>query len=93
MITTIYKCDKCGNEQDTDEQFWTVGITARTKWHRDMNDVVKSIHVCRPCLESFGIYVQKKKDEPLPEPPTVEELIREIIARCSDVWRRQNDLS
>lgn len=85
MITTIYKCDKCGNEQDTDEQFWTVGITARTKWHQDMDATERSIQVCRPCLESFGIHVSQKKDKPLPAPPTVEELIREIIVRCSDV--------
>ena len=86
MITTIYKCDKCGNEQNDNDQFWTVGITARTKWHQSMDDIVKSIQVCRPCLESLGIYVTqtKKKDEPLPAPPTIEELIREIIERCSD---------
>ena len=82
MITTIYKCDKCGNEQNDTEQFWTVGITAEVMYVSSR--VVKSIHVCRPCLESFGIYVSPKKDEPLPAPPTVEELIREIIARCSD---------
>ena len=23
-ITTIYKCDKCGNEQDNGKQFWHV---------------------------------------------------------------------
>ena len=84
MITTIYKCDKCGNEQTTKEQFWTVGVIATTSHSSSGALPIKSIHVCRPCLESFGIYVQKKKDELLPKPPTVEELIREIIARCSD---------
>ena len=26
MITTIYKCDKCGNEQTDRKEFWTVKI-------------------------------------------------------------------
>ena len=87
MIITIYKCDKCSNEQNTDNQFWTVGITATTSQSSSGALPIKSINVCRPCLESLGINVTKKKDVPLPEPPTIEELIRvirEIIAGCSD---------
>ena len=82
MITTVYKCDKCGNEQDAREQLYTIVVTAGTVWGQSYH---KSIDVCRSCLESFGIYVTKKKeDEPRPQPPTIEELIREIIGRCSE---------
>lgn len=85
MITTIYKCDICGLEQDDNKQFWTVGVTASYQGYSSMSFVEnKYLEVCRPCLESLGIYVQKKKDDSLPNPPTIEELIREIIARCSD---------
>ena len=84
MITTIYKCDKCGNEQNNNNHFWTVGITATTSQSSSGTFPIKSMNVCRLCLESLGVYVTKKADEPLPAPPTVEELIREIIARCSE---------
>lgn len=81
----IYTCDKCGAEQLTHEQFWTVGVQANhfgaTVGPYDFVDG-KKLEVCRPCLESFGIHVTTKKNEPQPKPPTVEELIREIIERC-----------
>ena len=85
-IKTIYTCDKCGNEQTGNNQFWVVGVVANTVAYginsrEFVND--KSMQVCRPCLESFGIHVQKKPEEKQPELPTLEELIREIINRCS----------
>ena len=84
MIRTIYKCDKCGNEQDTPAQFWTVGVTANHALYVG-NDFVngKSMNVCRKCLESFGIHVQTKPDDPKHvEPPTLEDLIIEIVQRA-----------
>lgn len=89
MITTIYKCDKCGSEQETDEQFWTVGVTAycsgRYSARGGEYDYVEGMHmqVCRLCLEGFGIYAQKKPHEPVSQ-PTTEDLIREIIQRCTN---------
>ena len=75
-ITTIYKCDKCGNEQASDWQFWHVGITIFTQHISKYTE--QEIDVCQPCLESFGINVPDEKVKTLP-PPTVEDLIREII--------------
>lgn len=83
MIRTIYKCDKCGNEQGESEQLWTVGITASTVYC-STTIPYRKIEVCRPCLESFGICVTKKKDVEPPKPPTVEELIREIISMVTE---------
>ena len=85
-IRTIYTCEKCGAEQLTGDQFWTVGVQAN---HHAYSPQVwqfvtgKSLQVCRPCLESFGIHVQTKPNEEPAPVPTVEELIREIIERCS----------
>ena len=78
MITTIYKCDKCGNELPSKEQFWTVEIITSSVYNSRHSEAV--IEVCRPCLESFGINVPKDKAKILPPPPTVEDLIREIIS-------------
>lgn len=83
---TIYTCDKCGHEQEKPDQFWTVGVSA-THGLFTSNEFVqnKSMHVCRPCLESFGICVQKKPEHEQnpPQIPSVEDLIRELVQRCS----------
>lgn len=78
----IYECDKCHARQDTHDQFWTVGIKAESFQHNSNEFVDKKfkMQVCRACLESFGIYVQIKPNEPpRPTPPTLEDLIVEII--------------
>jgi hypothetical protein len=83
-IKTIYICDKCGAEQFSEEQFWTVGLWAacsatRTTAYPNEYVADKRVHVCRPCLESFGIHVRVKDGvDPAPS-PTIEELIREIL--------------
>ena len=86
MIKTIYICEKCGHEQLTDQQFWKVGVQAHPiNYPHTANSFVtgKTMEVCRPCLESFGIHVQQKQDGPAQPVPTVEDLIKEIIERCS----------
>ena len=85
-VKTIYKCDKCGTEQDNDTQFWTVGVTANHGLKPNTCFVTgKSMQVCRPCLEGFGLFVQKRPDIPTPsKEPSIEEMIREIIEMCID---------
>ena len=88
-IETIYKCDKCGSEQSDNKQFWKVGVFASSFNCQAPPYITsvsgKEIQVCRSCLESFGIYVQKKKDEEPPKLPTIEELIGEIIKLYSEL--------
>jgi len=85
--TTIYKCDKCGEVQPNNGQFWTVGIKAqcqgggysgdyKTAWY--IGDQYK-MEVCRACLESFGIYAKKREAQPAQPAPSLEDLIREIV--------------
>ena len=81
-ITTIYKCDKCGNEQDNRDQFWNVEISISAHYYSKQSQ--KAIDVCRQCLESFGILVRRENKATLPPPPTVEDLIREIIAMVQE---------
>ena len=86
-VKTIYTCDKCKAEQETVNQFWTVGVTATHGCSDSSREFVKNKHmqVCRPCLESLGLYVQIKPEHKASPPriPTVEELIREIVERCT----------
>lgn len=88
MIKTIYKCDKCGNEQDNEEQFWAVGVTAELVKYVDKMFIAPkiSIQVCRTCLESFGIHAKPKPENLEQEKlPTIEELIVEIVQRTMEV--------
>lgn len=86
-VRTLYICDRCGNEQDKAAQFWTVGVTANCGELRMSTYFVpgKYIQVCRPCLDNMGVLVKEKpKDQESPQPPTVEDLVREIIQLCSE---------
>lgn len=79
----LYTCDKCGDTSESSVQFWTIGITANCSVFASNQMVAdKSLNVCRPCLESFGVHVIVRKDEPVKETPTIEQAIVEIIQRC-----------
>lgn len=85
-IKTIYVCDNCGAEQHTPDQFWTVGVNAAPVNYHFKNDEFvqgKKLQVCRPCLESFGIHVQKKPNEPEKPVPTTAELLVQLISQIS----------
>ena len=86
-IQTIYICDKCGSKQSTQEQFWNVSVHANVvSQGMSVYPVAKmTMQVCRHCLEAFGIYTQPKANgEPVPEPLTLEDLIREIVASAME---------
>ena len=86
-IKTIYTCDKCKNEQESQQQFWSVGIVANCPPSESSTYTITglTIQVCRPCLDSFGIYVsEKKRKESGIVYPTIEDLFREILDICKD---------
>ena len=83
-VKTIYTCERCKKEQDTPQQFWVVGAVAYTIGSGPHNYIQPPeqhrLQVCRPCLEILGIHRRKKKaPEVQTEPPTIEELIRELV--------------
>ena len=87
-VETNYTCDKCGNVQHKIDQFWRVGVMAMPysgATNRYQNFTLDPLEVCRDCLEAFGIYPQKKTlESPTYNPPTLEELIIEIVQRELD---------
>lgn len=84
-ITTIYKCDKCGAEQPTNVQFWHLDVGYQELSHSYGKSYTKGIHVCRKCLESLGINASKAvRESPEYNPPTIEDLIAEIVQRELD---------
>ena len=81
-IITIYKCDKCGAEQSTADQFWKLSVQYEHLGTSICVSGTDGINVCRKCLESLGIYASPEtKESPEYSPPTIEELISEIIYR------------
>jgi len=88
-VKTIYKCDKCGSEQETYEQFWNLGVVAYSHGRRldPYNPFVSSEHkmqVCRSCLESYGIHVMKGKEREPVITPTLEDIIIDIVHETLD---------
>lgn len=84
-VTVTYTCDKCGMQQPTSNQFWTVGIKAQCSGHTSDQYISNKfkMEICRPCLEYLGIHpTEKTVNDPEYQPPTLEELIREIVERC-----------
>jgi hypothetical protein len=81
-VITIYQCDKCGAEQPTPEQFWRVAVTiASFASHGYHNEIARhSAGWCRKCIEDAHMLprADDRKAEPLPEAPTLEDLVREI---------------
>ena len=83
-IQTIYRCDRCGAEQEEAEQFWTVSIGVNEGTHApSCTQLVlgKSIQVCRSCLEELGIYDHRSDATKAKAPPvpSVENLILQIL--------------
>ena len=89
---TVWTCDKCKNEfvmkgGGRPNQYWTIKVMV------DHDGISKNYsyphmttEVCRPCLETFGIYVTKKPDEEdSPNLPSIEDAIREIVRQCLPV--------
>lgn len=86
--TTIYKCDKCGVEQSTDQQMWDVGVFVTHKpegyKYTETNYIPKRIQAdwCRKCVENVGLLPSDKpKDVEQPKPATLEDMVREIAAQ------------
>lgn len=87
---TIYTCDLCGAKQDSNDQFWRIGIgykhyprTGELKVHTSL-----SADACRSCMEKIKILPgnwskPEPKSEPYPEPTVAERLqllIEELVA-------------
>jgi hypothetical protein len=84
VITTTYKCDRCGKESNDREQVWSLDVRMNTL-DGSINFPSKMVSVlwCRECCERIGwlppVELRAKKEEP--KPPTIEDLLREIVSQ------------
>lgn len=85
-ITTTFRCDRCGREHPTPEQFWHLAVSL---WHHGRtplnpsNEAINKVDLCRECVEDFGLVPRapERRDQPVAA-PTVEDLLRQMIAMC-----------
>lgn len=83
-VKITYKCDKCGAESESDDQFWIVSVSAQVyKYRQSLSAPQKSIQICRKCLDSFGIIIKPKDPVEAAKFPTIEDLIVEIVQRTA----------
>ena len=78
-VITTYTCDRCGAQQATTEQFWTVGVCYAAYSSPITRTIYKSIHACRACVEEMGLVPTIRTGKQPAPPPTIEDLIRGII--------------
>lgn len=81
-IKTEYICDLCQAVAHDTKQFWHVAVHVGSNLFRaDNTSKQHELHCCRNCLETrLGIHVQTKtKETPGYIPPTVEDIIIDIV--------------
>ena len=79
-VKTTYTCDLCGATQDTPEQFWVVEATVRSITSATgYSSTSKLKQWCRACCEVYDILPTINPRITDVEPPTFEDMIREIV--------------
>lgn len=85
MIKTICVCDRCAAEQETRNQFWTIGVWASHNgeaYNESLKEHKRSIQVCRNCLEALGVNVTRETAAKANYVErTTEDILRELIER------------
>ena len=87
MIVTTYTCDKCGHSQErpqSPKQLWDVGIGIEAlgtgSYHSISSRLAHKQIWCRSCIIKSGLFPPSHIDkEKAPTPPTLEDMIREIM--------------
>lgn len=83
-IITIYRCDRCEKEQSERTQMWYIGIGVNAV-DPPVNRSIRDEQLwCRMCVEKMHLLPSVRHDrekEELPPPPTLEDLLTELIER------------
>ncbi len=83
-VTKLYVCDRCGKTQENDEKdMHYVGIQVTDIYPRYASSSagINQKVWCRKCLVEVGIVSWTQPDAtPPPTPPTLEDMIHEIVA-------------
>lgn len=83
-IITTYKCDKCGSESHSADDYFSIGVFWSV-YPRGINayDVQGKPNKiwCRDCMGEAGLVSLRSKTKVVtpPAPPNLEDLIRELV--------------
>lgn len=89
MRTEVYTCDFCQAVFDPRKARASVvylDITTYSQYgsKRTSKSFGRTLdaHVCQDCIKRLGIDLPAPKEEAAPTPPTIEEVMTEIVQRC-----------
>lgn len=85
---TTYTCDRCSKQGESPDFLLAVDVRIRSSYptsYSDNMDVKKTAEWCQQCLHDTGLkqiydVEKKKRVDPPPNPPTIEDLVREIVS-------------
>lgn len=80
-IETAYVCDRCDHKQKTPAKMWKVGIVVNHIGHVQVSSPRSSQLWCDDCTNKFSLTPKPFSAFPDegPKPPTLEDIIREIV--------------
>jgi len=82
-IVTTYTCDKCARVQETGNDMYHVALVVRASAsvpQYGRGDMMHAQLWCIGCVqERLKHLVPRKPEDPPPTPPTMEDMIREIV--------------
>lgn len=96
-VKTIYKCDRCGAEQETPTQFWKVGVAIKAydsnqpltpSWLYHKDSGYSHQGWCRKCVDALCLIAappQLKDAEVSVPPPSLEERMMAILGEIVEV--------
>ncbi len=85
MKTITYKCDRCGEViEDPSWDAFSVSIVSVLEQQKGYTaypsrNVVAEAHWCRSCAVACHAIAPESSATPAPNPPTLEEMIRDIV--------------
>lgn len=90
---TIVTCDLCNKDIISDSQTWDLLLYAECGHKPGSSsggyDTPRlRLEICRPCLDRLGIIVTYGEERKILQPtPTIEDIIREIVANAVEELR------
>jgi hypothetical protein len=79
-VAVTYKCDRCGHEQETENQMWKVRLAYGYFGYETHFDDKYEKDWCRDCMAEFGLLINMPETRhPIVPPPTLDDFLRELV--------------
>jgi len=78
-----FTCDRCKKVLASEDALWEVALTCESRngyrSHYFTPTKQQKAEWCRPCVDEMGVFVGLIRAETPEQPPTIENIIREIV--------------